>query len=352
MIKTFGTNIGSMKYSGLIKIKLIHHTDFSIIVPDQLYLNDPLVWFQPQTWLPSILISDDDNIWCQLIFDLDENLTVKVNFNDSQLLNSFSDGSFLYECEIAACENLLEAAAGDWCKFESRPFVKLYHHTNQDAKENIGKTQELWSSSWNIQGTKELENIGYCYFTPLAKIRSEEDLRRIAMSPQRKLHFLRDGVEIPGAVPASWKQTSLVNDILELDVYWSSPEVRDSSLSFFVDASAIAPHHVWWHRQAPAWYEVVAPDILRVGTAPKGKLPFNESYRLYYEEDVVVSPGSMVVGDASTLDGLAAPMSEEDTQFLFKIHDTGMCPLTFWFSKPNQDHYSEIDAFRNVFKRE
>lgn len=352
MIKTFGAGIGSMKYSGLIKIKLVHHTEFSIIVPDQLYLNDPMVWFQPQTWLPSILTKDDHNIWCQLTFDLNENLTVKANFNNSQLLNSFSDGSFLYECEISACENLPAAASGDWCLFESRPFIKLYHHTNQDAKENIEKTQELWSSSWNIQGTKELENIGYCYFTPLSKIQSEEDLRKIAMSPQRKLHFLRDGAEIPNAVPANWKKTFLVNDILELDVYWSSPEVRNSALSFFVDASAIAPHHVWWHRQAPAWYEVVAPDILRIATAAKGKLPFNESYRMYYEEDAVVSLNSMVVGDAATLDGLAAPMSEEDTQFLFKIHDTGMCPLTFWFSKPNQDHYSEIDAFKSVFRRD
>jgi hypothetical protein len=51
----------------------------------------------------------------------------------------------------------------------------------------------------------------------------------------------------------------------------------------------------------------------------------------------------VVVGDATTVEGLAAPYDEEDTRFLLKIERpaTGTNMLEFWFGHENQDLYSD-----------
>jgi hypothetical protein len=51
----------------------------------------------------------------------------------------------------------------------------------------------------------------------------------------------------------------------------------------------------------------------------------------------------VVVGDATTVEGLAAPYDEEDTRFLLKIErpPAGTNMLEFWFEHGNQDLYSD-----------
>ncbi|MBB5327487.1 hypothetical protein [Tunturiibacter gelidoferens] len=62
----------------------------------------------------------------------------------------------------------------------------------------------------------------------------------------------------------------------------------------------------------------------------------------------------IVVGDATTVDGLAAPYDEEETPYILKIErpDTGNNILDFWVKHANKDLYSvknsEIGAFEVV----
>ena len=130
---------------------------------------------------------------------------------------------------IRGPEDLIGFAEGTWFMHEERPFLKLYHHTGNNQKENIIKTREFWSTSWNIQGTKNIENVRYVYFTTLKDINDEIDLQKIAMSPNRVLHFVRDGAEVPESLPRNWQETNIANDILELPVLWSAPGNGHSS---------------------------------------------------------------------------------------------------------------------------
>ena len=62
----------------------------------------------------------------------------------------------------------------------------------------------------------------------------------------------------------------------------------------------------------------------------------------YLNSLFVLSLNFSVLGDATTLDGLEAPMSEDHTTYKFKIHHTGECPLKFWMNNPNTDQYNGI----------
>lgn len=62
------------------------------------------------------------------------------------------------------------------------PFLKAYHHTNQDSYDKILSSGYLKLSNWNIAGTKSLINIGYVYLTPLDELKYDMDLIQIAMS--------------------------------------------------------------------------------------------------------------------------------------------------------------------------
>ncbi len=345
MTIVYGENlIGNTEHKGYIKIKLVHTENFSLLIPDQIYLQSPQVWLQPKTWLPSILHNDGKSIKAVIFCDVSEGVTLEITFEDSLLLNSYSDGSFLYECVIAGPSDLASLAASKWFFHDNRPFLQVYHHTGLSAKDNITKTREFWQSSWNIQGTKKLLNIGYVYFTPIVEINTEKDLQRIGMSPQKVLHFLRDNVQIPRIISSNWRETKLAEDILELSVYWSAPEERRETICVYVDASTLAPQHAWWHKVKPSWYEVAFSDILRVGIKPGKTLPISSEWMTAPDKDTIKQFNYIILGDAGTLEGLAAPTSEDTTTHKFKIHNLSESPLKFWFNNSNQNHYTKIST--------
>lgn len=161
------------------------------------------------------------------------------------------------------------------------------------------------------------------------------------MSPDKKLHYIRDGAEDPGQLPVDWKQTEMAKDILELDVYWSSSEQRDQTVAVYVDCSVLAPHHVWCHVNHQVWFEVVLPRVFRVGLEPGASLSFSDQH-IVSEQRQLKRFDYMIIGDANTLKGLAAPMDEEGTTERFKLHDPGGCLLKFWCDQPNLDHYASL----------
>jgi hypothetical protein len=78
-----------------------------------------------------------------------------------------------------------------------------------------------------------------------------------------------------------------------------------------------------------------------VGVSPGTALPIVNDV-LIAEEAQLERTGYIVVGDATTLDGLAAPYDEEDTQFIMKHEDVPVGSNVFrsWFDHPNADHFS------------
>jgi hypothetical protein len=79
-----------------------------------------------------------------------------------------------------------------------------------------------------------------------------------------------------------------------------------------------------------------------VGIEPSATLKFS-SRRIDYAAVQTKRFEYVVVGDGTTVEGLAAPYDEEDTRFLLKIErppaETNM--LEFWFAHGNQDLYSD-----------
>lgn len=69
--------------------------------------------------------------------------------------------------------------------------LDLFHHTTAEAVEAINASGHFRGSRWNVQGTRELKNVEYAYFTSLPKIASEQDLARIAMASSGCIGLLR-----------------------------------------------------------------------------------------------------------------------------------------------------------------
>jgi len=121
----------------------------------------------------------------------------------------------------------------------------------------------------------------------------------------------------------------------------STPESREHIVPVWVDCTLIAPVHVWRPSDRAVWYEVVLPKVFRVGLDLGYNLKIVEGMRVTHQRGLK-NFSYMIAGDASSLNGLAAPLDEENTKEKFKLHDPGSCLLTFWCQQPNQDHYTGL----------
>lgn len=349
---------------GWIKCKLVHASRGSLIVPDQLYIrapgakprSDAVLWIQPLTFFAPQLGKYDDDIWCIVPVDIAAKASLQVTFHDRDFERAFDDGSYLFGCTIRGPKALGLYATGSGTLGADRiPRLELYHHTTETAKASIVSSGEFWPSRWNIQGVeKKLRNIGYVYFTPLDVLRTRDDLMQVAMASDGFIFLLRDNAAPPLGAPtremAKREALRRPQDILMLEVARSSTEDRRAALSVLVDADLLGPRHVMMHDlegSMAIYYEVNQPFIQRVGVAPGANLPVERGGRSLVVRRDGVPPKRfdyIVAGDATSVEGLAAPYDEEDTSFILKVHKVpaGLTPLSFWFNKPNQDHFSGL----------
>ncbi len=342
----FGSEgIGGQMYSAFIKCKLAHGIGRSIIVPDALFLGkEGTKWIQPLAFGPPILSKFSEHVVeCWLSIDVSCSQRVEVAFKAGDFTQSFEDGSELYRCSVRGPRSFKAHATGDSeLRRHKAPLVTLYHHTAEDSKKSIIASGSFRLSHWNIQGTeKKVKNAGYVYFTALDRISCDDDLKCIAMSADEVIYMTVDGFTRPLVI-----STDMVarfgKEILPLKVYRGSTKDRTATLKFKIDASTLAPQHLLLHTGVlPMWYEVCNPFTQRVGVQPGNILEFR---------DGTIERGSfpaktfqyVVVGDASSVGGLAAPFSEETTEFIFKIEPTqsGRPLLQLWFDLGNTDLYS------------
>lgn len=353
----FGTEPrGTSTHVGLVKCKLFHGPGASVIVPDVIFLGlEGKQWIQPLAFHAPLLMKSENEIWCRIHVDISGGQQIVVAFKASDYLTRFDDGSELFKCELQGPFNLMDHATGkSWLEDGTQPVLELFHHTKAESKDSILKGGYFRPSFYNIQGNKTLVNTGYTYFTPLDRIVHDEDLKRIAMASDGKIHLMVDGFEPPKVLFPGWEDR-YKNFILVLGVYRQSTLDRRHTITLGVDAAALAPSHLLMHtnQSLSRYYEIASPFIHRVGMYSETQLGIT-NLRIRADNPAVKRFKHIVVGDATTLDGLAAPYDEENTKAIFKIEfiTEGSNMLRFWMDNSNQDHFTgktiQFDEFRAV----
>jgi hypothetical protein len=294
----------------------------------------------------------EDSIECRFSVDVSCGQRLEVRFKSHDFVAVFEDGSELYKCSLLGPPSLHSYATGEAeLRRGKGPLITLYHHTTQDSKNRILEGGAFRLSHWNIQGTdKTVKNVGYVYFTALDRITCDEDLKCIAMSSDAVIYLVIDGFSPPNLLSAEILERHS-QSILPLKVYRGSTSDRQATLAFQVDATTLAPQHLLLHTgDLPMWYEICNPFTHRIGVVPDNQLCFRGS---------VIERGSfpsktfayLVVGDASSVVGLAAPYDEETTEAIFKIEPPRPAAplLNVWFDDGNTDLYStkrpELQSF-------
>lgn len=341
-LKNYGAEgVGSQRYSGFIKVKLAHGPGRTIVVPDLLFLGgDASRWIQPLSFSPPMLVQSNTGVKCEFSIDVSCGHRLSAMLSTEGFVRAFDDGSELYRCTFIGPRALQAHATGtSTLTSDNVPSVMMYHHTTAIKKAQILESGVFWLSPWNIQGTQtQVKNVGYAYFTALDKIICEEDLQCIAMSSAEIIYMMVDGFQLP----PFFQKGDHPEEVLPLKVYRGRTEDRTETLEFSIDASLFAPQHLLLHTgDRPMWYEIMNPFTQRVGAEPGSTIPFHNNK---------ISRGTfksktfryVVVGDASSIDGLAAPYNEETTGGIFKLEEpkAGTPFLALWFEVGNTDLYS------------
>lgn len=337
-------------FSALAKIRLAHGLGCSFLLVDHVFLIDSNRWLQPKNFVTCLILFDDDHSSAKVILDLKDGTTVEVKFSEPPTPRKLRDRSWLYDAIVIGPHDLADRTSGTWRMGPlSVPQLRLFHHTDEQAEKSILSSCEFWSSAWNFQGNRTLKNISYVYFTDLEQIQNSDDLAAIAMNPRRKLHFIRDNAESPVTLPPNWKETKLAEDLLELDVLWSSPEKRNKVIGLYINADLLSPTHMWRHDGFSVWREMILPSVYRVGVEPGTTVSFSNGELKEPSHPKLFA--YHVIGDATTVNGLAAPFDEENTEHIFKVQDGNIPPLAFWKANANTDQFSGVETPLQEFDR-
>lgn len=327
---------------GLIKLKLIHAQGFSLLLPELLVADiDGCKWYQPKFFTACLLHYHDGfavgNLWIDLS---EEPPRLSIQFTSGQLVHKFEDGSHLYSCFISGAPDLAAIATGTCTIGDDNDLrLDLFHHTTPESRKAIEESGHFRSSSWNVQGTKKLENIGYVYFTSLQVIQTERDLQRIAMASDAQIVLMPTNAR-------SWA------DAVPIRVNRESTWNRRATLKVSVPASAIASQHLYRHtpRGEVVHFEICHPEIFRVGLTPGAILPF-EGGRVQPVLKSLKRFDYVVLGDADSAIGLEAPYDEENTKALFIIE---RCPVEsffdFWKRNANTEQSNGREFERMAFE--
>lgn len=317
-------------HRGLIKLRLVHARGRSILLPDQVFVQGSgTFWLQPEWFYAPVLWLDEPG--CSSLHmtvanrgDLD--VVVRVEVRGDDRVTSLTDRSQIYRCMIYGPRNLEQYKAGPArIRTDGGVDIRLNHHTNKGAKSLILKSQHIKGSAWNFQGTRELLNCNYAYFTSLDRIESNLDLKRIAMSGTGLIHLRLD--QSPDNAPPD----------LSLKVYRERIENRSVRIPLWIPAEHVSPSHIYEHNIRGVEYQVAHPWIYRVGLEPDATYAFVGD-KAAPDPKGLKQFEYLVIGDCSTKPGLKAPYDEDVTDETFQIQDLGdRTVFQFWREHANQD---------------
>lgn len=327
---------------GLIKMKLAHAAGFSVLIPDILVaqFQGEWKWFQPKFFTACLLGFLDGQAYGLLSVEPSEDLRLLVRMTQAGFVRRFDDGSQLYRCKIDGSRNLGDHCTGTCSVSDDFGIsLDLFHHTLPDTVRAIQESGHFRPSAWNIQGTRELSNVGYAYFTSLPEIRSDRDLQAIAMASDGRIAFLPTN--------ATSRREAVV-----IEVYRQNTMNRRASIGVKIPAEIIAPQHIYRHAPAGSlvYYECCHPEITRVGLKPGHVIAFDGT-QLNVGGDELKRFDYVVLGDADTREGLIAPYDEENTASTFLFE---RCPdqtfFEFWRKHSNSDQVTGKTIERLIFR--
>jgi hypothetical protein len=318
---------------GFLKLRLGHSTNGSVLVPEQLFVElGGWRFYKPSFFGAPILGFDVEPGIHIASFSLDvggprevEPVRVIVKIRSDELVKRYDDGAQLYRCMVEG-PSLADHFSGQARLLSNGDFgLELFHVTNPDAAAGIRKSEEIWSSAWNLQGTRKLKNVAYVYLTSLPQILDEADLRRIAMASAGVIHF-------------QTTSTRVREQVLSMNVYRANTSGRTESLPIAVPTALIAPSHLLLHRAATdTYYEVVGPEIYRIGLQPGASLRYVNG-EADIRTDSLKRFSYIVVGQAAEIEGLAAPYDEEETMQVMHLEAlTKRDVFDFWRENANSD---------------
>lgn len=222
-------------HHGFMKLRLVHARGRSLVLPDQIVVRGSgTFWLQPQWFYASMLMVDDPgytSLHIAVANPWGSDVVVRVEVRGDDHVTSLTDRSQIYRCMIHGPRNLDRYKAGRArVRTDGGIDLRLYHHTRKATKPLILTSKHIRASAWNFQGTKELANCGYAYFTSLDRIETDIDLQRIAMSGT-------------GLIPLRLDQspTGAPPDIV-LEVYRERTENRTGRIPLWVPADTSRPH--------------------------------------------------------------------------------------------------------------
>lgn len=334
-----------LRTAGLVKFRLAHATWGSVFVIDAIFVKRSpagALWdyFLPSFYTAPMIgfgLSDGIDGQSEHAFNTSvdvsapsamRGLRIGLRVGSADKIASYADGAQLYRCEIGHDAPLAPHRGGEARQFGSRFELKVFHHTASATLPLIKKSGCFRGSPWNLQGTRQLMNVCYPYFTTLRRISSEHDLGRIAMACDGKV--LLKGMAEP------------VDPQVEMIVYRSSTRDRTATMSVYVPAEVVAPNHLRIFRPGHEipYYEVVSPEIVRIGLKPGKVLPFSGDTTRPVAADLQTFE-YVICGDASSKAGLLAPFDEENTGQIFHFENLQSedC-FDFWRRNSNSDQIS------------
>jgi hypothetical protein len=251
-----------------------------------------------------------------------------VYFRSADMLRQFDDGAQIYNCTFEGPRQIMRFGAGRARARSDGDFdLELFHITNPTAASNIRASHEIRSSAWNLQGIRRLKNVAYIYLTTLPSVGTEDDLRRIAMASGGKIGF-------------QTTSSRLIEEELQMTVYREDTTGRTTPLPVTVPSAYLAPSHLLLNRPGtvPAYYEVVGPEIVRVGVKPGATLRYDGCTGFVNAEDLKRFD-YLVLGDAAEVEGLAAPFDEEETGQIMHLERLALGEdiFSFWWDHRNSD---------------
>jgi hypothetical protein len=316
---------------GFIKCRLVHMEDKSFVLPDVLLASGATqAFYSPQFFYPNHIGwfgGDGSADFCRMHVAVLGEVLLQVAFFRTGVVKRCADGSLIYQCAFRAVDaDVLPSPQGEWRREGDQFELALYHHTTGVGAKGIRDSGYLRSSPWNIQGTQELKNIAYGYFTCIPKMEHVMHLMEVAMAENGQALFL---------------PTNAPNDAqfaVTLDVYKRTPRDIEVPLLFWVDVELISPSHLWLHvpDHDATYYEIVLPKVFRIGVEPGQTLPIDGT-RLTIAPQDCRNFEYVIVGDGDSREGLLAPYHEEETLQIAKVDEapSGSEIIERWYEKRN-----------------
>lgn len=327
------------EYKARIKCCLLHTKNSSFIFPEILFLEKG--WIQPLHFCASMIskISETEHI-CTIPVDISGGITLKVNIMSDGFIKQFEDGSQLFECQLTGPHDLDDYCSGEYKTEDGDFYLRLFHHTDDQGFAGINSSKTLFTSSWNYQGTKKIKNFGFGYLTHIPQIKYENDLKTIAMSVDEKLHYHIDTFIPPKVLPHNFEEL-YPNDIYVPKVYRSTTSDRKKTIAFWINSELIDIKHLYFHSDPTKFYEICFPYIHRIKTPPKHKLEFDKTFSIK-TNFAVPKKDYCIVGDATKIEGLAAPFEEDSSNYIAKVENCGKLTLMeFWSKNGNTDLFTQ-----------